>query len=142
MKRILTVLLVLTIAWVPERILAKDDFVNQAATMLESVYTDQTPGAVVVISRDGEVLMNRAFGMASLELDVAMSKDHVLRLASLTKQYTAAAILALAEDRKLSLDDPLSTFLPEFPIGEVTVHQLLNHTSGIKSPRAATSATR
>lgn len=133
MNRILVGVLALTIACSPARVLASDDFVEQAVEMLESVYTEQTPGAVVVVSREGEVLMNRAFGMASLELDVPMSADHVLRLASVTKQYTAASILALAEDGKLSLDDSLSTFLPDFPIGEVTVHQLLNHTSGIKS---------
>lgn len=133
MKRILAGLFALTIACSPTWLLANDEFVEQAVAMLESVYTDQTPGAVVVVSREGEVLMNRAFGMASLELNVPMSKDHILRLASVTKQYTAAAVLALAEDGKLSLDDPLSTFLPDFPVGEVTVHQLLNHTSGIKS---------
>jgi CubicO group peptidase (beta-lactamase class C family) len=87
----------------------------------------------VVVSRDGEVVFNEAFGMASLELGVPMQPDHILRLASVTKQYTAAAILALAQDGELSLDDPLSKFLPEFPVGDVTVHQLLNHTSGIKS---------
>lgn len=110
-----------------------DGFADQARDLLGSIYTDQTPGAVVVVSRDGEVVFNEAFGMASLELDVPMAPDHILRLASITKQYTAAAILALAEEGKLSLDDPLSKFLPEFPVGEATVHQLLNHTSGIKS---------
>ncbi|NEZ04728.1 serine hydrolase [Wenzhouxiangella sp. XN201] len=112
---------------------ADDGFAEQASEMLGSIYTEQTPGAVVVVSRDGEVVFNEAFGMASLELNVPMAPDHILRLASVTKQYTAAAILALAEDGKLSLDDPLSKFLPDFPVGEVTVHQLLNHTSGIKS---------
>lgn len=112
---------------------AKEDFAREAVEMLESVYSDETPGAVVVVSRDGEVLFNRAFGMADLELGVPMAPDHILQLASVTKQYTAAAILALVEDGELALDDPLSKFLPEFPVGEVTVHQLLNHTSGIKS---------
>lgn len=133
MNRILAGVVALTIVCASTGAAASDDFVDQATEILESIYTEQTPGAVVVVSRDGEVVMNRAFGMASLELDVPMSADHVLRLASVTKQYTAAAILSLAEDGKLSLDDPLENFLPNFPIGEVTVHQLLNHTSGIKS---------
>ncbi len=126
---IATVMLLVAPLWAR----AADDFTEQADDMLGSIYTGQTPGAVVVVSRDGEVVFNEAFGMASLELGVPMATHHILRLASVTKQYTAAAILALVEDGKLSLDDPLSKFLPDFPVGEVAVHQLLNHTSGIKS---------
>ncbi|MEE4305069.1 MAG: serine hydrolase [Wenzhouxiangella sp.] len=126
---------ILAAAFVAATGLAKagEDFADRARDVLESIYTDQTPGAVAVVSRDGEVVFNEAFGMASLELDVPMETDHILRLASVTKQYTAAAILALVQDGKLALDDPLSKFLPDFPVGDVTVHQLLNHTSGIKS---------
>lgn len=111
----------------------QDEFARKAVEMLDSVYNDQTPGAVVVVSREDVVVLNQAFGMADLELEVPMASDHILRIASVTKQYTAAAILALIEDGELALDNPLSKFLPEFPVAEVTIHQLLNHTSGIKS---------
>lgn len=133
MNRIIAAITAVTLLVAPLWARAADNFTEQAGDMLGSIYTGQTPGAVVVVSRDDEVVFNEAFGMASLELDVPLATDHVLRLASLTKQYTAAAILALVEDGKLSLDDSLSKFLPDFPVGEVTVHQLLNHTSGIKS---------
>lgn len=133
MNRIVAGIVAVTLVAVSVMARADEGFVDRARDMLGSIYTQNTPGAVVVVSRDGEVVFNEAFGMASLELDVPMATDHILRLASVTKQYTAAAILALAEDGKLSLDDPLSKFLPDFPVGEVTVHQLLNHTSGIKS---------
>lgn len=133
MNRIMVGALAVASFIAPVLVQAQEDFTERARDMLGSIYTEETPGAVVVVSRDGEVVLNEAFGMASLELDVPMQADHILRLASVTKQYTAAAILALAEDAKLSLDDPLSKFLPNFPVGGVTVHQLLNHTSGIKS---------
>lgn len=133
MKGIAWVALVAALLASSVRAQPDDDFSERARNMLASLYTDATPGAVAVVSLDGEVVFNEAFGMASLELGLAMETDHVLRLASVTKQYAAATILALVEDGELALDDPLSKFLPDFPVGEVTVHQLLNHTSGIKS---------
>lgn len=101
--------------------------------MLDAAFPDDGPGAVAVVSRDGEVIFEGAAGLANLELGVSMKSDHVFRLASVTKHYTAAAILKLAAEERLSLDDPLSRFLPDFPVGGVTVEQLLNHTSGIRS---------
>jgi CubicO group peptidase (beta-lactamase class C family) len=133
MNRIATGMIAVAFVVAPFLAKASEDFADRARDMLESIYTDQTPGAVAVVSRDGEVVFNEAFGMASLELGVPMETDHILRLASVTKQYTAAAVLALVEDGRLALDDPLSKFLPDFPASDVTVHQLLNHTSGIKS---------
>jgi CubicO group peptidase (beta-lactamase class C family) len=111
----------------------QDQAGEEFRTLLESIYAEDGPGATVVISREGEVRFSGAFGMADLEMGVPMNEDHILRLASVSKQYTAAAILKLAEEGRLSLDDPLERFLPEFPIGQATVHQLLNHTSGIRS---------
>lgn len=101
--------------------------------VLESVYETDAPGATVVISREGEVIYSGAFGLADLEMGVPLTEEHIFRLASVTKQYTAAGILSLVEAGKFSLDDPLRHFLPDFPIGDATIHQLLNHTSGIVS---------
>lgn len=101
--------------------------------VLEDSYRADRPGATVIVSRDGEVLYHDAIGMADLEMDVPLATDHILRLASVSKQYTAAAILNLVAEDRIALDDPLSEFLPDYPQGDVTVHQLLNHTSGIKS---------
>ena len=124
---------VLAFSTLPLHAAPESDSITAASEMLASIYTNETPGAVAVVSRDGEVLLNAAVGMADLELDVAMQPDHVLRLASVTKQYAAAAMLALVEEGRVSLDDPISKFLPDYPVGEVTVRQLLNHTSGIRS---------
>lgn len=112
---------------------ADDAFADRAVEMLQSIYSSDAPGAVVVVSRDGEILLEHGVGMADLELGVPLRPDHVFRLASVSKQYSAAALLSLVEAGEVTLDDPLSRFLPDFPVGEVTIAQLLNHTSGIKS---------
>ena len=75
-----------------------------------------------------------ARGMASIELGVPLSPEHVFRIGSVTKQFAAAALLRQVDAGALSLADPLSKFLPDFPNGaNITVAQLLNHTSGVKS---------
>jgi D-alanyl-D-alanine carboxypeptidase len=104
------------------------------AVLAESFPADQ-PGAAAIVVRDGQVLLRRAYGMADLELGVPLAPEHVFRIGSLTKQFTAVGILMLAEEGLLSLDDPLSRFFPDYPAGGrgVTVEQLLAHTSGIRS---------
>jgi CubicO group peptidase (beta-lactamase class C family) len=93
------------------------------------------PGAAVLVAKKGQVVYHKAFGMANLELDVPLRTDHVFRIGSVTKQFTAAAILQLMEQGKLSLDDEITKFIPDYPTqGErITVEHLLTHTSGIKS---------
>jgi len=133
MIRITAFLVALTMLSVSIFALAQDDFAQRASDMLDTIYSSDEPGAAVVVSRDGEVLLERGFGLADVELNVGMDPDHVFRLASVTKQFAAAAMMALIEEGRVALDDPISKFLPEFPVGAVTVEQLLNHTSGIKS---------
>ena len=93
------------------------------------------PGAVVIAVKDGKTVFRKAYGMANLELGVPLAPASVLRLGSITKQFTATAVLMLAEEGKLALSDPLTKFLPDYPThGHViTVEHLLNHTSGIRS---------
>ncbi len=93
-----------------------------------------TPSVSIAISRSGRTVYAKAFGTADLEQHVAATPGTVYLIGSVTKQFTAAAVLSLAEDGKLSLDDPLGKFLPDWPAAgrAVTVRQLLNHTSGIK----------
>ncbi|MDQ8757449.1 serine hydrolase domain-containing protein [Sphingosinicella sp. LHD-64] len=100
----------------------------------ETVQTGQTAGLVVGVSVNGSPVFVRSYGVADIEHNVPVTDRSVFRIGSLTKQFTAAAILLLAEDGRLSLDDPLSTFFPDFPRGsEVTVRELLRHTGGIRS---------
>lgn len=98
-------------------------------------YQPTEPGVAVIAARDGKIVFRTGQGMANLELGVPIEPDMVFRLGSLTKQFTAVAILMLAEQGKLALDDSISRFLPDYPTHDhlITVKHLLTHTSGIKS---------
>lgn len=92
------------------------------------------PGVSVLVARGDQLLYKGARGMASVELGVPLQPDHLLRIGSVTKQIAAAALLRQIDDGKANLDDPLSRFLPDYPDGaRITLLQLLNHTSGVKS---------
>jgi CubicO group peptidase (beta-lactamase class C family) len=91
------------------------------------------PGAAILVARGDKILFRSARGKAEIELGVPLSPDDVFRIGSNTKQFTAAAVLKLAEQGRLAVTDPLSRFLPSYPNGEhITVEELLRHTSGIK----------
>lgn len=108
-------------------------FVDSAATA--AVSEQRTPGVSIAIVKGGRPLLIKGYGFADLENDVPATAETVYRIGSVTKQFTAAAILRLAEQGKLSLDDTLQRFLPAFPSQghRVTIRHLLNHTSGIRS---------
>ncbi len=90
-------------------------------------------GTVLVSSSD-KVIYSKAFGLADRELSVKNALQTKFQIGSLTKQFTACCILQLAEKGKLSLEDKLSLYFPEFPKADsVTIHMLLSHTSGIKN---------
>ncbi|MHB1205357.1 MAG: serine hydrolase domain-containing protein [Rhodospirillaceae bacterium] len=92
----------------------------------------RTAGAEVGVMRDGQLILAKGYGLANIELNVPVKADTVFRVGSITKQFTAAALLLLAEEKKLSVDDKLSKYFPDFPRGdEVTLRNVLNHTSGI-----------
>ncbi|NQT11507.1 MAG: beta-lactamase family protein [Planctomycetes bacterium] len=101
----------------------------------EVVESGSTPGLSVGIARGDEVLLAKGYGLADVELSASASEKTVYRIGSITKQFTAAAILLLAEDGDLALDDPIARFLPNYPTQgkTITVRHLLSHTSGIKS---------
>jgi CubicO group peptidase (beta-lactamase class C family) len=92
-------------------------------------------GGVALVARKGRVLYKKAFGMAQLELNVPMQSDMVFKIGSITKQFTAIAILQWVEQGKLSLQDDITKFFPDYPSHghQITVQHLLTHTSGIKS---------
>ena len=105
-----------------------DNFVQES-------YKPAEPGVAVIVVRDGGIIFRKGQGIANLELEVPIEPDMVFRLGSLTKQFTAVAILMLAEQGKLTLDDSISKFLPDYPTHDhlITIKHLLTHTSGIKS---------
>ena len=100
--------------------------------------TLQEPGGVglsIAIARGGKIILARGYGLAEVEHDVSANAETTFRIGSLTKQFTAAALMRLIEQDKISLDDELSAYLPDFPTQShtVTIRHLLTHTSGIKS---------
>jgi CubicO group peptidase (beta-lactamase class C family) len=93
------------------------------------------PGIALRIIQDGKVAKTTTYGLANLELNVPVKTETVFEIGSITKQFTAAAILLLAQDGKLSVDDPISRHLKNTPEAwtNITIRHLLSHTSGIKS---------
>src|SRR5262245_9497069 len=83
--------------------------------LMNAAYPAGQPGAVIIVVKDGAVLFRKAYGMANLELAVPLQPEHVFALASLSKPFTAAGVLKLAEEGKLSLTDDITKFLPTYP---------------------------
>lgn len=110
------------------------DIARQAQRLLADAYLAGGPGAAILVARGDRVLYRGARGAADIELGVPLAPDQVFRIGSVTKQFSAAGLLKLVESGKVSLDDPLSKYLKGYPNGDaITVRQLLDHTSGVKS---------
>jgi CubicO group peptidase (beta-lactamase class C family) len=91
-----------------------------------------SPGMLVQVAKDGKVIFTGTYGSANLEHRAPVTRDTVFKLASITKQFTASAILLLEEEGRLKLDDKLSLYVPELPQAQdVTLYQLLVQTSGL-----------
>lgn len=97
-------------------------------------FAKEGPGGTVIVVKDGKTLLRKGYGLADLELGVPAKPEMVFRIASMTKQFTAVAILQLVREGTVKLEDPLSKYVPGYPGAEsITVEQLLTHTSGIPS---------
>jgi CubicO group peptidase (beta-lactamase class C family) len=103
--------------------------------LLNETFPPDAPGAAVLVVHNNTVLLRKGFGMANLELKVPVDPAQVFRIGSITKQFTAVAILQLVEAGKIKLDDDISAYIPDFPPAghKVTIAQLLNQTSGLPS---------
>lgn len=88
----------------------------------------------VLIAQKGQVLLNKGYGLANREHNVPNTPQTKFRIGSITKQFTAMAIMQMQEKGMLKVEEPVATYLPDFPNGKkFTVHHLLTHTSGLKS---------
>jgi D-alanyl-D-alanine carboxypeptidase len=97
-----------------------------------AVASGETPGLQVAVFKDGKPLLVRGYGSVNLELKVPTGNDNAFRVGSVTKQFTAAALMKLQEEGKLSVDDKLSKYFPNFPrAADISLAQMLHHTSGI-----------
>jgi CubicO group peptidase (beta-lactamase class C family) len=110
---------------------------GEKTAAVEALFRDYArpgvPGASVIVIKDGKILLKKAYGLANLEANIATTTNTNYRLASVTKQFTAMAIMILAERKKLSYEDTLASFFPGFPEygKKITLRHLLNHTSGL-----------
>lgn len=106
---------------------------SELTSYLEEAFADAAAGGVVLVARGDEVLARRAFGLADLQGHRPMRVDDALPIGSITKSFTAAAILQAVDRGDLALDDVIRDLLPEAPVAghDVTIEQLLSHTSGM-----------
>ncbi len=110
-------------------------FLAKADEILTSAYPMGGPGAAAIITKDGRPVYRRATGLADLEFSTMLEPDMVFRIGSVTKQFTAAGVLLLADRGALRLEDEITKYVPDFDTGtrHVTIEHLLTHTSGIKN---------
>ena len=109
---------------------------DQIDAIIENAINEtQLVGASVGVMRHNEVILARGYGYADLNKKVEATEHTVYRIGSITKQFTALAIMVLVEQGKVNLNDIMLDYLPNYPQRDhkVTIDQLLNHTSGIKS---------
>jgi CubicO group peptidase (beta-lactamase class C family) len=113
---------------------APPDLSQKVDALFANYAKNDSPGCAVGVGRNGEILLERAYGMANLEFDIPLSPNTIFEAGSVSKQFTAAAVLALVQDGKLSLDDKAKKYLPELDASasDVTIRHLLNHTSGLR----------
>jgi CubicO group peptidase (beta-lactamase class C family) len=110
-----------------------DDFMTSARTYLDSANKTQKFSGAILVAHQGRILLKSAYGFANVECSSPNTPQTKFEIGSLTKQFTASAILHLVEAGKLRLDTPISTYIPDLPNAwsRITIHHLLTHTSGI-----------
>src|ERR1700742_3227478 len=107
---------------------------ERAFEKFTKAYVAPAPGCAAAVSLNGETLFEKAFGLADMEFNVSNTPQTIFESGSVAKQFTAASIVLLQQDGKLSLDDPVKKYIPELPDygSPLTIRHLLNHTSGLR----------
>ena len=111
------------------------DFKAKADALLKKSFPATGPGAAVIVTDEGKIVYEAGQGLADVAAKTPIKPDTVFRIGSITKQFSAAIMLQLVGEGKVSLDDKLSRFFPDYPKpgADATVAQLLNHTVGVQS---------
>ena len=132
-------LLALTAAAQTRNMNRNDELTRYIDMVFNAVYHNpDEPGAAVLIMQGNDTIYSRCFGVADMETKVPVTLETNFCIASVSKQFSAVALMQLAEEGRLSLDDPLSKFFPEFQtpfFNDITLHHILSHTSGIPDTR-------
>src|SRR5829696_9882568 len=113
---------------------SRDARALRADSVFQRFNRTDSPGCALGVYQDGNILYARGYGMASLEHGVALSPRSVLDVGSISKQFTAMAVLMLEKEGKLSLDDPIRKYIPEMPAyaQKITLRRALSQTSGLR----------
>jgi CubicO group peptidase (beta-lactamase class C family) len=132
MKKIALLLLLITLCLVSQAQSWKDTV--SKIEQLFSRYKPEMPGCQFVISRHGQTIFSKAWGMADLEHNAPLTTQSLIEIGSVSKQFTAACILLLEQQGKLSLDDDVRKYLPELPDygNPITLRSMIHHLSGLK----------
>ena len=122
------------------QVMSKEEMTRRIDEVFGAVYNNPAePGAAVLIMQGNDTLYSRCFGVADMVTREPVSFETNFCIASVSKQFSAVALLQLAEEGKLSLNDPLSKFFPEFQapfFNNITLHHIMSHTSGIPDARS------
>jgi len=107
---------------------------QQVDALFSEVDSKSSPGAAIAILHNGEIVYSQGYGAASLEYPIPITSETIFHVASVSKQFTAFSVLLLAEQDKLSLDDDVNKYIPEFPDfnEKITIRHLIHHTSGLR----------
>jgi CubicO group peptidase (beta-lactamase class C family) len=126
--------ILLVLGWTGLAAAGEPDFGSKIDAIFKPWDSMSTPGCAVEVAQEGQLTLSRAYGAADLEHRAANEPSTLFEVGSVTKQFTAAAILLLAGDGKLKLTDDVRTYIPELPLYGVTItiDHLLSHTSGIR----------
>ncbi|HMQ08808.1 MAG TPA: serine hydrolase domain-containing protein [Saprospiraceae bacterium] len=129
----ISVLIIALFSCVDKQDQQENGITTQIEVFLDDAFSSCPSGGVVLIAKGGKEIFSKAYGMADLELNVPMRTDHVLATGSITKQFTAVAILKLVQEGKLKLHDDVRKYVPELEtFGKIiTIEQVLTHTSGL-----------
>lgn len=128
------VLIVPVLAWSQEAATPAADLTAKVDTLFAEYNSKESPGCSVAVRQDGKTVVSRAYGMADLEHDVPNTPATVFEAGSVSKQFTAAAVVLLAQQGKLSLDDEVRKYIPELPDygTPITIRHLIHHISGLR----------
>jgi CubicO group peptidase (beta-lactamase class C family) len=136
-SRIIAILLLLGLAIAAPALYAANSD-EKSASAVDEVFSDLTkpgsPGCALAVYRDGKILYAKGYGLANIEENVAITPQSVFDIGSTSKQFTAATILLLEKQGKLSVNDDVRKYIPELPAygQKITILNLLNHTSGLR----------
>ncbi|HEV2194997.1 MAG TPA: serine hydrolase [Candidatus Acidoferrum sp.] len=119
--------------WANHSVAADDVDGKVDAFVQDELHRQRIPGAAVGVYRDGKLTKAQGYGLANVEWDAAVTPDTIFQSGSVGKQFTATAVMMLAEEGRVGLDDPIKKYFPDAPDtwNDIKVHNLLSHTSGL-----------